>query len=158
MVILIQEEETWFEHGERKTWARKYITKKHFHTIRTVSKVGWWHVLYCTITQAEFAAVSYVAFCIVLTEGSNRTCKLRFCGIFSTCVPLPSIFLAQRSGSVTVCAVVPLPCRPVLLGDSRLLLEMGDRELRRCHWAANRGHLIFDTLFFLLKRLWGRSR
>ena len=46
----------------------------------------------------------------------------------------------------------------MLMGDSRLLLEMGDRELRRCHWAANRGHLIFDTLFFLLKRLWGRSR
>jgi len=41
----------------------------------------------------------------------------------------------------------------VLMGDSRLLLEMGDRELRRCDWAANRGHLIFDTLFFLLKRL-----
>jgi hypothetical protein len=64
-------------------------------------------------------------------------------------------FLAQRSGSVTVCAVVPPPCRLVLLGDSGLLLEMGDRELRRCHWAANRGHLIFDTLFFLTEKTVG---
>jgi len=41
------------------------------------------------------------------------------------------------------------------MGDSRLLLEMGDRELRRCDWAANRGHLIFDTLFFFIEKTVG---
>ena len=41
------------------------------------------------------------------------------------------------------------------MGDSRLLLEMGDRELRRCDWAANRGHLIFDMLSFFIEKTRG---